>query len=328
MRLANFERISGFPGRSGQREDDPGSGPGFGPGFGPGSGSGSTFDISFRADTDPQTKIAVNVFIDSAERDPIKYPDAARYIIRLNTPVRDVVSVAMTSAGMPVHSSDKIFIDERRRYVCFRDEHGAHRVRLFTEDDSPSLTGDGVPAPGERSPLNTGFSCEEVVRELDRCLSPFSVRCHERGTHLELSGGHDFELVNEGIAELLSFRCGHVAKRHRSLRKFRSDFRNRYLTLNIANLERITSNSRAVDQAFCVMPRIGHEFIIADVNNTAKKYFNPPLGQLAEFAIEIRGADGSLYDFGEHEHWMTFEVISLNAADKFRGSDNPRGPRT
>jgi hypothetical protein len=101
--------------------------------------------------------------------------------------------------------------------------------------------------------------------------------------------------------------------------------RDRFVILRIPELQRVQSNSDALDGAFAVIgaTKIANDFIFAKWDNdpynteTYTKYFNPPLPNLNKLSIRFVNSDGEPFDFNCMDHLLLFDIGSLSQQTVF-----------
>lgn len=99
-------------------------------------------------------------------------------------------------------------------------------------------------------------------------------------------------------------------------------FFDQYVILKIPGLERLQSNSNNVNDAFTIftLNLEPNSRLVLDKalgpDDKEIKYYNPPLGRLANMKIIFTNYDGSLYNFNGREHYLEFRVKMLNRPSK------------
>ncbi len=97
----------------------------------------------------------------------------------------------------------------------------------------------------------------------------------------------------------------------------------KYVILEIDDLDRETSVNRSIANSFAIIPFIvphGENNVLTTGGLPRRgniKFFNPPLAKLDRMNIRFLTHDNNFYDFNGREHFLEFSVISLNTPGKY-----------
>lgn len=91
-----------------------------------------------------------------------------------------------------------------------------------------------------------------------------------------------------------------------------------YVILDILEANKLDSNSTSISDAFAILPMVHphntKSFVIASTLGQTReiKHYNPPMGKLNKLTIKFKRYDGSLYDFNGLDHFLEFEIKTMN----------------
>ena len=100
-------------------------------------------------------------------------------------------------------------------------------------------------------------------------------------------------------------------------------FYNKYIILDIREMDRLDSKTSTVNDSFAIFPLLNcpDDNILLDVSAAPLepeiKYFNPPLGKLTKLTINFITPDGFEYDFNGREHFFDLKIKMLNQQGKY-----------
>lgn len=96
-----------------------------------------------------------------------------------------------------------------------------------------------------------------------------------------------------------------------------------YVILDIKELDRVDGYSTSLNDSFAILPLtsvhnkknfIGHD----EMGQSSEiKYFNPPLPRLQKLTIKFKTYDGNIVDFNGLDHYLDFEILTLNQSGKY-----------
>ena len=99
-----------------------------------------------------------------------------------------------------------------------------------------------------------------------------------------------------------------------------------YMCLHLNEVSNIDGQSKGTDGAFAIIPLLSQvngnerDFFGKFTRRPGKtvQHFNPPLGKLSTLTISLRRYDGTLYDFQNKDHFLEFDIYTLNSNQKYR----------
>jgi len=96
-----------------------------------------------------------------------------------------------------------------------------------------------------------------------------------------------------------------------------------YIIMSIRDMEHIDSYTNSASDSFSIIPLHGDQnsknFIdLRSFGHSMEiKHFNPPLPRFWKFEIRFIRYDGELYDFQGQEHFLEFDIITMNQNGKY-----------
>jgi len=297
----------------------------------------SLYDVNMECDQGLRDQNRVILVIDSNDRkrnlmNPNKDSEPNNYTIKLNRSYKDVVSVELKNANIP--NSDYI-INEYNNIFYFQDSQDQidagtyHCIKMplgnYPVDDNVL---DSI-----RSLLEQALNLVEVGNVYQVDADPNN----QLFTITQTSGSGIFNILfkvkkcsgneSSGEAELpnhigtiLGFKAfDHVGETTYTGEYVYNLHSSRYIVIRIRGMERVDSNHHAVQDSFCILQldQTMNNFMRAnncdDLDNEVyQKDFNPPLGELDRFQIEILNDQGNPFNFRGRDHTLTFEIVSLS----------------
>lgn len=262
------------------------------------------------------------VVIDSRDRDEHYYPLPARYEVRLEDDLEDVVEMTLVVADIPFCA-----------YTVSAQTCAVPVSFALTNTTAPPIeagvaeleVGDYPGGATEVAPvlamalnvmassavptavIDTHFTVETVARTdslLIRCQTPFTLGFGSSGTPhnaarvLGFSPNKDYSSVMDPAVP------SHPHALRAPYRFNKRPVSYVLLSITTPGAELLQSNNNATNRAFAVLPcRQSTEMSInASNDNPFTKRWNPPLARVARVAVTITDYDGVLYDFQNQDH--------------------------
>lgn len=311
------------------------------------------YDNTFIGSPLVTTKIDKYLLIDSSDRDHKKYPDPDKYKIRLRSSLRDITSIELTKARLPLSS---FTINEYNNTLRYQQTLTQVNGGTYSEITIPvgnwtttEICNHLITSFGNAD-LSLGNSTYSVTVNDSTQAFIISKTVPNPATsdeyrHFNLIFNDGEELVYNdpdpagnydetqpkyppfSIAQFLGFSRKNFIESVPSSSTDSMDHisdqcydlnPNKYVVLHIRNIERLSSPTDAVDGAFAVISTGDefqqHRFIKYD-NEEHIKYFNPRLGKLDELDITFTDREGRPFLFNGGNHVLEFKIRTSTAQE-------------
>ena len=274
----------------------------------------------------PKDTIPATLVVDSSKRDYSLFPDPGRYVFTLTKPYRDVTSVELVQANIPDSSYT---INGRNNLITVTSNlNDTGSTTATATIPNGNYTGDTL-ATAYATALNaaterTGLSSNQMFRvsfssttQLLTVIGPtkqqvVNTDLVDNAFTLVVGGinNADYPLGLGGTSLVVAIAVApSVALPHSVV--LRPD---KFAIMNIQGMERCDGNSNALMNCFCIIPIDSASEVID--NDTYIYHFPEPLPKLNKMDITFTAMDGTTFDFNGREHFLIFEIKSLNRPNK------------
>lgn len=261
------------------------------------------------------------IAIDSRDRDVATYGNANKYVITLDEPVHDVLSMTLLVADVP--------------FVAYMvgPLNNAMTMTLTGGSTGTVAIPSGDYSGDELAAAVGGALAAQFPNEIDTTINVvysavsdnISVVCTVAFT---LTFGAQGSIARElGFAPSTTYASVQVSglDEYVLIPPFRRDSHtNPSMILCIQNVSvnTATNNNRdtnrrtldsTVNQSFAVLTP-SRSLLCSATNELPTKTFNPPISQLVHISIEFKNYDGSLVDFQNHDHRLELLLTSIRSA--------------
>lgn len=265
-------------------------------------------------------RIADTLLIDSRDRDYSTYPNSNSYKIHFNRQYRDVVAIKLVK-GMIPHSG--FYISSQNNTIYFSEGSINYTVSIttgyYTQAELFTAIKTAMDATGSNTysvALTTDQKRNVIITANDTFKLQF---LSASGSYLENSMGPllGFPPRNSLLPSTTQTGsypfCENIDEEP-------------YVAIHIDEAPNIDALGRGTDQAFAIIPLqsgntdgCGREFFGKHTANNGEtvKHYNPPIGTLRSMTIKFKKYDGSIYDFNGKEHFLMFDIYTLNANQKY-----------
>ena len=265
-------------------------------------------------------RISDTLLIDSRDRNYITYPNSNSYKINLNKHYRDVVAIKLIN-GMIPHSG--FYISSQNNLLHFSEGSSNFIVTIDTGYYTQSELFTAI----ENAMNSTGSNTYSVALTSDQKRNVIITSSNTfKLQFLSATGGY----LNNSIGSLLGFppQNSSIASTTQTGSKPFCEYIDEepYVAIHIDEAYNIDSLNNGTDKAFAIIPLqstntngCGREFFGKYTANNGEtvKHYNPPIGTLMSMTIQFKKYDGSLYDFNGKEHYLLFDIYTLNANQKY-----------
>lgn len=319
------------------------------------------YDINYSSCANPDNKNDAVLVIDSSQRNHDKYPSSSKYKVFLDKVYKDVVQVELSFALIPNAS---YIINESNNKFYFQDNEEQVRCGSYHVICLPigNWRADSCTEPSIRSNLEkclnkvnsnkykVKFNIHLIKFTIKQVSGSgifnliFSSGKEKYGSHGEFKptiagvdpfitpnipvGEHQRVYMPQSAGSVLGFsRKNFVGSTCYTSDLVANLNRDRYVILKIEGMERVDSNSNAVQNAFCIlgMDNTPNSFVFnRDVDNVNKqtysKYFISPIPEVNQFTVTLLNCHGELFDSNGTDHVLVFQITSLSRFDNFTGN--------
>lgn len=297
------------------------------------------------------------LLVDSRDRNHDVYPQPSEYVIKLDPPYKEVVSVELVMADIP---NSGYVIDE------------SHNLIHFQDTDAMAATGNYITAEIPIGNRTIDDICDKIEEQMTAASAisgggyTYTCTVNEHTNLVTIAqdppSSQAFNLLFAGIPEKTdppSYRKNGVYTgkyrsmyRERSIGKvigfLRSDYTGahtytgtytydlkpyKYIALFINNnlsngsFNRVDAPNSKVKDAFCIIPLDSESSNFEYAKNfdsceNAKfiKYFTEPVPEINELNLRFADADGNLFNFTGRDHTLLFEIRSNTRRGMFTES--------
>lgn len=255
----------------------------------------------------------VHLSVDSRERNSQKYENPNSYVISMNEPINDVVSVELLSTIVPF---TRYLIHSHNNRLHFKKGDGVEEVITIPEGDY------NVDQLAETmNTLFTDISCEISDPKTKRMRfdsdSNFSLLFE--GLECKEDDGSTYnKLKNKSIGYVLGFRNKDVdsimiGARHEVHANYPVKLnKDDYVVLKLDNVNIYSSNCKSLNKAFAIICR-NPDTTNVNYTESIVKRLNPPLATLYRLRISFNDFDGNLYDFNNNDHRIELKIGILKS---------------
>lgn len=270
-----------------------------------------------------ENKRTIRMVVDSRDRDTNLFPNSAKYDIKLDEEIEDVVAVELLSAHVPFsgylinknNQQFKLSIPSASfdsTIVVETGDYTALQLSTAVNDAITStLTAAGVAVTfvvsyDERKDgyvfRATAPFALNFVPELCGCLSTLN-RVLGFGRTAPISSADESASTPDGH--------GYVVRS-----TYRKNFEEvNYLVLDVGLLTVNKSINNVVNKSFAVLGK--SDYMNTGVMNRIRKQFNPPVAKFDRMQIAFYDYDGNLYDFQNHDHRMELVFESYKVTRRY-----------
>lgn len=272
--------------------------------------------------------IPAMLIVDSSKRNRAVYPNPGQYIMHLNKPYTDVISIELVSASLP-NSGYAVTQYNNKIHFNYNDTDYTTELPIGNyeydnlNDEPSSLINQLI------SILNNATGINPANATNDRFNVTFNAQTQRftfsgpaTTTRLTLYAGRNNnadKILGLGYLDQTAVRTI-VMPNNYMLRPYQ------YIIMKIREFDRCDGNSAALDSAFAVIPldtTLNNFTLIKEGdmvdNETYVYYFPEPKRKLGKLDITFHDPDGNIYDFNGRDHYLTFQIQSLNRAPKYKG---------
>lgn len=264
-------------------------------------------------------RITDTLLIDSRDRNYTLYPNSNSYKIHLNKQYRDVVAIKLTK-GMIPHSG--FFVSTQNNTIYFSEGTTNFTATVTTGYYSQSELFTAIETAMDASGSNTyslALTTDQKRNVIITSTDTFQLQ------FLSASGGY----LENSMGPLLGFLPQNysAATTQTGSTPFCENIDEEpYVAVHIEEAPNMDALGRGADNAFAIIPLqssnadgCGREFFGKHTANTGEtvKHYNPPIGTLRALTFRFKKHDGSLYDFNGKEHFLLFDIYTLNANQKY-----------
>lgn len=300
------------------------------------------------------------LLIDSRDRNHDVYPTPNEYVIKLDPPYKEVVSIELVMADIP---NSGYVIDTSHNFIHFQDTNAMVAANSYLTAEIPI---------GNRTITDICDNIEEQMIAVSASLGGAYTYVCSANEHTGLvtitqdPPGEVFNLLFAGIPEKTDppshKKNGVYTGKYRSMYRARSigkvigflraDYTGsftytgtytydlkpyKYIALFINNnlsngsFNRVDAPNSKVKDAFCIIPLDSESSNFEYAKNfdsceNAKfiKFFTEPVSEINELNIKFLDADGNLFNFTGRDHTMLFEVHSNTRRGVFTESSSKK----
>lgn len=265
-------------------------------------------------------RISDTLLIDSRDRNYTLYPNSNSYKIHLNKQYRDVVSIKLTK-GMIPHSG--FYISSQNNTIHFSEGTinltASIATGYYDQSDLFTAISDAMNSAGTNTyslALTSDKKRNVIITGIDTFKLQF---LSVKGEYLENSIGPLLGFPPQNSTTPATTQTG-------SYPFCENIDQEPYVAVHIDEAPNIDSLGRGADNAFAIIPLqssntngCGRDFFGKHTANSGEtvKHYNPPIGTLRSMTIKFKKHDGSLYDFNGKEHFLLFDIYTLNANQKY-----------
>lgn len=268
-------------------------------------------------------RISSTLLIDSRDRNYVKYPNSHSYKIHLNKQYRDVVAIKLTM-GMIPHSG--FYITAQNNTLNFWEASNNYVVTITTGYYTKSELFAAIKAGMEGASLSTNSYTISTTAEKNYVQI-------ERGSGTDSFSLQFLSTTGEYIENSIGPLLGFLPQNYSNQTTYTGSIpfceyidQEPYVAIHIDEAPNIISLGKGADNAFAIVPLqsnntdgCGREFFGKNTANSGEteKHYNPPIGALRSMTIKFKKHDGTLYDFNGKEHFLLFDIYTLNSNQKY-----------
>lgn len=266
-------------------------------------------------------RISDTLFIDSRDRNYVNYPSSNSYKLSLNKQYRDVIAIELTKGMVP---NSGFYIGNQNNSIVFNEALDTTQITTtiptgyYTKDELFTQIGTSMTSA-------TGATLTYTVSDNPTTKQVIISSSADFVLYFKSTTG---EYAQGSIAPVLGYPPQNFTSSdsYTATSPFCESIDEPYVCLHLKEATNMHSTSRGADQAFAVIPMLGRttgcerEFFGKQTAHTGKttKHFNPPISRINELTISFKRHDGTLYDFNGKEHFLEFDIYTLNAKQKYR----------
>ena len=274
----------------------------------------SSLDLVIEKPKQDKTSKDYYLVIDSRDRNYDKHPSPSEYIVNFGTIYKDILSIELISAEIP-HSG--YVINTSNNVLHFQETLDQQNNNTYYEAviKPGNYSVDELKTEIQTKMIDVGAS--EYTITVDTISRKFTIISDLQGGIFNLGFRDQIQNIykKNSIGNIIGFSRSNFTNSNTYISNYQYNLNGeRYILLNILNLENLVGVSSTVKNSF------GKITLSSDVNGIRyfstndyliKKLFLPPLAKLDNFNIKFAQYDGSLYDFGGLEHSLSFKITTL-----------------
>lgn len=264
-------------------------------------------------------RISDTLLIDSRDRNYTLYPNSNSYKLHLNRQYRDVVAIKLTK-GMIPHSG--FYVSSQNNTIHFSEGSVNYTASIATGyyDQSDLFDAIGTAMSDVGGTYSLALSSDQKRNVIITGVDTFKLQ------FLSATG----EYLENSIGPLLGFppqNSSTAATTQTGSHPFCENIDEEpYVAIHLEEAPNMDALGRGADQAFAIIPLqgtnvdgCGREFFGKHTANNGEtvKHYNPPIGTLRSMTLKFKKHDGTLYDFNGKEHFLMFDIYTLNANQKY-----------
>lgn len=265
-------------------------------------------------------RISDTLLIDSRDRDYSLYPNSNSYKLDFNRKYRDVVAIKLTK-GMIPHSG--FYVSSQNNTIYFSEGTTNLTASIvtgyYTQAELFTAIETAMDAAGSNT-YSLALTSDQKRNVIITATDTFKLQfLSATGEYLENCMGRLLGFALENSATAATTQTG----THPFCENIDEE---PYVAIHLKEAPNMCSLGRGADQAFAIIPLqstnadgCGREFFGKHTANTGEtvKHYNPPIDTLRSMTIQFKKHDGSLYDFNGKEHFLMFDIYTLNANQKY-----------
>lgn len=238
------------------------------------------------------------VIVDSRDRDYDIYKSSSKYTIEFDDPHRDVVSVELVSARIPLSTFN---VDDYNSSFVLNSGGNTLEVKLpqgyYSPDDVVDIVSQIITPHGYTllyDPISMKFEFTNSTDFTIDFSSPFACPIL-----MGFKKTQEFYSVNNKIVAPYPAVTDAISQN--------------YALMIVDNFNNLKSTNNATNNAFALIDR---EVCLGSGENKpiAKKYFNPPLNEISRLNIKFMDYMNRPYEFSEKNHYFMLKIESLKSA--------------
>jgi hypothetical protein len=242
------------------------------------------------------------IIIDSRDRNIILYPSPAKYSVKLDTPINDVVGIQLSDYNIPF---SRTIINNTNKILKYSIDAGV-TIKSVTLIEG-NLTGDELALE-----LKTELDSDITSVTYDPKTDKLSFKCINNNFKLIFSNS-----INDknNLYSILGFLpIDYQASTFTGGSYIYAPYMvnldaDNYLIMKLENAITNISNNDTINKSFAIIKNS----ILSD--ELIKKNFNPPLNNFSTFNIEFCDYYGNLIDFNNREHRLEFQIETLSKTE-------------
>jgi hypothetical protein len=238
------------------------------------------------------------IIIDSRDRNIILYPSPAKYSVKLDTPINDVVGIQLSDYNIPF---SRTIINNTNKTLKYSIDSGA-TIKSVTLTEG-NLTGTEI---ATELKLRIGIDISSVDYDLQTDKLTFN----SINNNFKLIFSNSVNDKNNLYSVLGFLPVDYQASGLKIIAPYMVNLdADNYLIMKLENAITNISNNDTINKSFAIIKNS----ILSD--ELIKKNFNPPLNNFSTFNIEFCDYYGNLIDFNNREHRLEFQIETLSKTE-------------